>query len=59
MAKVARATTSFVFEHDGEIVVVHAGDVFASTHAAVKNRGELFEPGEPTERAATPTKRKR
>ena len=43
MAKAVRATTSFVFEHDGTTVVVHDGDVFAPTHAAVKKHRELFE----------------
>jgi HK97 family phage major capsid protein len=52
MAKAVRAITSFVFEHDGTTVVVHAGDVFASTHAAVKNRRELFESEVPVEQAA-------
>jgi hypothetical protein len=45
-----RATTSFAFESDGKPVVVHAGDVLASTHAAVKKHRELFE----VEQAAAP-----
>jgi hypothetical protein len=51
-AKAVRATTSFVFEHDGATVVVHAGDLFASTHAAVKNSRELFESEVPVKQAA-------
>lgn len=52
MAKAVRAITSFVFEHDGAAVVVHGGDVFAPTHAAVKARGELFESEVPVKQTA-------
>jgi hypothetical protein len=38
------ATTSFVCEVDGAELMVHAGDVFASTHPVVKKHAELFEP---------------
>jgi hypothetical protein len=47
-----RATTSFVYEVKGEQVVVHAGDVFASTHAVVKTHPELF--GTPEQATAAP-----
>jgi hypothetical protein len=53
--RAARATTSFVFTHDDTTVIVHAGDVFASTHAAVKKHRELFESDVPDE----PSKRQR
>lgn len=49
MAKAVRATTSFVFTHDDTTVIVHAGDVFVSTHGAVKKHRELFESEVPVE----------
>jgi hypothetical protein len=39
------ATTAFAAHVYGETVVVHEGDVYASTHPIVKAHKELFAPG--------------
>jgi hypothetical protein len=41
-AKTVVATTSFACEVNGAELLVHAGDVFASTHPAVEKHRELF-----------------
>jgi hypothetical protein len=58
-AEHVRATTSFVYEADGAAVVVHAGDVFASTHPAVKGHRELFQTEVPVEAATAAPGEKR
>jgi hypothetical protein len=58
--KLLRAKASFACEVDGNELLVHAGEVVASSHPAVKGRAELFEPAEPQpdlEKPARPRRR--
>lgn len=59
--QLVRSLSNFACEVDGTEHLVHAGEVFPSTHPVVKARKELFVPERPVEQttAAPGEKRKR